>query len=588
MAHRSSASSGERLDRNFVHYVQQIRDLARREKERYVDVAMVLRRKKTGETLLCAGGVWDQIDQQYRLNPALGCRVEPSCARVFDLNEAQVPLTQWYAGELVAFREGMQRKHRMALGIGDRRSGKTVGTCALTIATAIEVPRIGWHGLIAWVVGVARPEMQELDRYLTWMMPSSWYREAVQDHAYNLIVGSEVYTISADNPRTLKRGEANIVLLNEGQKMPVLVLSNAIMGTVDNDGVCLIAANPPEEKKGEWIWAIKKGVKQGTIPATAVFELWSRDNEFIDQSARSEAISILQVLDPDMARIDGSGECLLQEGRALPWFDPQIHKRPKPQLGLQNITRLVTQRIIGKGYQSVIGLDFQTNPYMVAVEYEVYGTARLRAYLEGRIEHSEIDLEEDRPYYWIVNEAMTSANATEHELADQMWIAGMRPERSYCVGDASGSWQNAKHQQGDDSFTVLKSRRWNVVPPFEARTDQGARPANPRVSYRVNLARTLCGVPPEEAERRKSKVLRPRWFIDPKCTTAIKLLGDCELKPSHYNGNLKPVGYAAHLYDAATYVLCHLEPRPEDQTRPELPDHLESVLEKLRRERRGA
>ena len=69
--------------------------------------------------------------------------------------------------------EKNKRRERMALAIGDRRSGKTVGTCALAVATNIDAPRINWHGLITWVVGVARPEMQELDRYLTWLMPSA-------------------------------------------------------------------------------------------------------------------------------------------------------------------------------------------------------------------------------------------------------------------------------------------------------------------------------------------------------------------------------------------------------------------------------
>jgi hypothetical protein len=571
-----------------VHYTQQIRELARREQQRHIDMAVLLRRAKTGETILCAGGVWDQLDQDYRTNRQLGSRIEPETARVFDLNEAQVPLARWYAGELAAFRQGFRRRERMALAIGDRRSGKTVGTCALAVATNIDVPKIGWHGLITWVVGVARPEMQELDRYLTWMMPAAWYRESLQEHAYNLINTSQIMTISADNPRTLKRGEANVVLLNEGQKMPVLVLSNAIMGTVDNDGVLLIAANPPEEKKGEWVWAIKRGVKDGTIPATAVFELNSRDNAFVDQHARSEAMSILQVLDPDMARIDGGGECLLQEGKALPFFDINIHRRPRPQVGLVPITGLLTQRLMGRAYRSVIGLDFQTRPYMPAMEIEAYGTHRLRQYLEGRLDRSQVDLDgDDQPLYWIVNEAYAANGGTEHELADAMWIAGMRPDSSYCVGDASGAWQNAQHQIGDDSFTIMRSRRWVVVPPFEAKTDRGSRPANPKIRYRVNLARTLCGLPPEEAERRRVSVRKPRFFIDPRCERAIKIFADCELKPSSYNGELKPYGFASHGYDAGTYVLCHLEPRPEDHTRPEFPEQLESVLDQLRKQRNG-
>lgn len=569
----------------------QIRELSRREEHRYVDMAMLLRRGRGGETLLCAGGVWDQVDQAFRINPLNGQRTEPSSARIMTLNEAQTPLARWYALELAKFSQGYKRANRMALAIGDRRSGKTVGTCALATSTAIEVPRVGWHGLIAWVVGPARPEMQELDRYLSWMMPAAWYRQGIQDHVYRLITGAEVYTISADNPRTLKRGEANIVLINEAQKMPVMVLSNAIMGTVDNDGVCLLAANPPEDRRGYWVWQIRKGVKQGIIPATEVFDLQAKDNEFLDQDARTDALRILEIIDPDAARIDGGGECLLDEGKALPWFDPQIHVKPTPDevadisSRLVNITRLVTYRRVGKAFASAIGLDFQNHPYMPAVEYEVYGTRRLREYLEDRIEASQLDPETDAPHYWIVNEAHTPTNSHEHDLADVMYEAGMRRERSYCVGDASGTWQSSERKgPGDDSFTIMRSRGWTVVPPFEVRTDrQDAKPQNPRRPYRINLARRLCGIPPEEAQKRGVRVTKPRWFVHPRCKFTIKQLQDCELKASTYSGELVPVAYAAHLYDAATYVLCHLEPRPEDQTQPDLPDHLESLLLQLKR-----
>lgn len=574
-----------------MNLAAQIRDLSRREEQRYIDMAMLMRRGKGGETLLCAGGVWDQVEQEFRINPLNGQRVEPRSARIMTLNEAQTPLVRWYAGELAKFSQGYKRKNRLALAIGARRSGKTVGTCGLAVATAVEVPRVGWHGLIAWVVGTARPEMQELDRYLTWMMPAAWYRQGLQDHVYRLITGAEIFTISADNPRTLKRGEANLVLLNEAQKMPVMVLSNSIMGTVDNDGVCLLAANPPEERKGYWVWQISKGVKQGIIPATEVFELRAEDNEFLDQDARTEALKIIQIIDPDVARIDGGGECLLDEGKALPWFDPLIHVRETPDdlpsinQRLVNITRHVSMRRVGRAFSSVIGLDFQNHPYMPAVEYEIYGSPRLRDYLDGRIEYSSLEPEVDEPHYWIVNEAYTPTNAHEHDLCDVMYEAGMRRERSYCVGDASGSWQSSERKGvGDDSYTIMKSRGWTVVPPFEVRTDRvDAKPQNPKRKYRINLARRLCGVPPEEALKRGTRVTKPRWFVHPRCKFSIKQLQDCELKASHYNGELVPVAYPAHLYDAATYPLCHLEPRPEDQTSPDLPDHLETLLLSLKR-----
>lgn len=562
-----------------------VRKLANKERERYIDLALMLRRKSTGETLLCAGGVWDQLDQRYKTNPLTGARVDPSSARIFDMTEAQTPITRWYAGELLAFREGHKRQQRMALAIGDRRSSKTVGTCALSLATAVEVPRIGWHGLIVWIVGVSRPEMQELDRYLQWIIPAAWYERGIQEHLYRMVSGPEIYTISADNPKTLKRGEANVVLLNEGQKMPVVVLSNSIMGTVDNDGVLFIAANPPQEKRGEWVWRLKKGVAQGQVPATAVFELWSKDNQCIDQAARSDARTIVQFVDPDTDRIDGGGEFLLQEGKALPWFDPLIHVRPMPQVGLYDITALWIRKTIGTPFRTGIGLDFQSHPYMPACNYRIFGSPKLRAYLEDKLDASQLG-EDDKPHYWLFQEIIAPTNSTEEDLMDMMYLAGMRRERSYCIGDASGSWQNATHQVGDDSFAKFRARMWTIVPPFEAKLENGTKPQNPRLKYRISLARNLCGMPPEEAEKRGIKVTVPRWFITPECIAGIKHLSECDLKPSHYNGELKPVGISAHYFDAATYPLCHWEPRPEQERRVELPDLLEKTLEELRRAKR--
>ena len=566
-----------------------LRQRAARQATRHLDVAVQVVRKKTGETLLCAGGQWDREERCYTGR-------EPEQVRVVKVVESQVEFMRWFARHLEAYATGSPVDVSLGLKIGDRRAGKTVVLLLAGVATCIEVPLVGWHGLLCWAVGVSRPEMQEMDRYLQWLMPAAWYEYRLQEHTYNLAVGSQISTITADNPKTLKRGEANLVLLNEGQKMPVTVLSNAIMGAVDHGGLTLIAANQPEDRRGEWVAKIQRGVRNGTIPATAVFSLSSKDNDEIDQSARGRAASILQVVDPLAYALDVLNQDILQEGKALPLWDPQVHVRPRPQVGLIDITAEATYARVGRAYQWVIGQDYQADPYMPAPCVKVFGSEKLRAVLRGQEDRSAL-LDPltggpdplHLPHYWICTppvgeEVVTRKGATEHELCDLMWLAGLRPETAYCVGDATGAQQNSRHSLGDDSFTLIKSRRWHVVPPFDVRTDRDVKPMNPRRPYRIGLARTLVGLPPHEADKRGLTPIAPRLFIEPNCHFGRKQLEECEIGPAVRSKELAPRGFASHYFDAATYVLCHLEPQPEAAIPAggDLPRHLEEIMNELK------
>lgn len=564
----------------------QTRQLAERQGERYLDIALILRRKSTKETLLCAGGQWDRIERRYTGRT-------PSKVRYVNVVESQVPLVKWAGSWFDDMAAGRPRDVALSLAIGNRRAGKTVGTMSCVTYGNLRCPRVGWHGLITWIVGVTRPEMQELDRYLRWLLPADWYEYKAQEHIFRLAVGSEIHAISADDPKTLKRGEANVILLNEAQKMPVQVLSNAIMGSVDHNGLCLLAANQPEDRRGEWVARLQRGVRSGQIQSSVVWPMDVKDNDEVDQSAYSRGAGILEGLDPEGYRRDVLNQDILQEGKCLPHFDPQIHVRPRPQIGLIDITFDVTFARVGRGYHLVIGQDYQSEPYMPGVAYKVYGTRQLQQYLRGELDREQLDPERDAPHYWIVDDVKTRKGATEHDLCDEMWLKGWRPETAYCVGDASGSWQNGRHDIGDNSFTVIKSRRWHVVPPFEAPTDRDVKPLNPKRSYRINLARRLLGIPPEELARQPLLAgeeargpTAPRWFIEPHCTFGIKALSEAELRVGRRSKEVEPYGFFSHYFDGATYVLCHLEPRPEERhTSTNLPENLEQVMDEMRRRR---
>jgi hypothetical protein len=102
-------------------------ELATRPMNRMVDLALALRRWKTGEILLGAGGRWDRIERRFLPGP-------PERAKFIDLEESQVEFTRWFATFLRDLRQGRPRDVSLALAAGDRRGGKTFDLLLCTIA----------------------------------------------------------------------------------------------------------------------------------------------------------------------------------------------------------------------------------------------------------------------------------------------------------------------------------------------------------------------------------------------------------------------------------------------------------------------
>src|SRR5262249_14370230 len=100
---------------------------------RYVDLCLVLRRARTKETLLWAGGRWDRLDRRF-------VEQEPESGTIIDLVESQVPFTRWFDTWLRDYREGRDRDISLVLNEGGRRGGKSFGSLACLIAALIDVP----------------------------------------------------------------------------------------------------------------------------------------------------------------------------------------------------------------------------------------------------------------------------------------------------------------------------------------------------------------------------------------------------------------------------------------------------------------
>ena len=65
-------------------------ELESRESDRYVDMCLVARDRESRETILCAGGQWDQVEGRFTDR-------DPTSCKYVDLHAGQVPFVRWFA-----------------------------------------------------------------------------------------------------------------------------------------------------------------------------------------------------------------------------------------------------------------------------------------------------------------------------------------------------------------------------------------------------------------------------------------------------------------------------------------------------------
>jgi hypothetical protein len=485
---------------------------------RYVDLCLILQRAKTGETLLWAGGRWDRLDRRF-------IDQEPESGKIIQLEESQVEFTRWFGGWLRDYREGLQRDTSIAFGAGERRGGKTFGFQACTIAATVDIP-----SLISWLVCRTFRERDELDRMLAELIPSHWYRHRkAPEFRYEWVHGSITRLLSAIDGESLKQGRADVVMLNDAQKMDIGAVSNALGGTIDRGGLALIAANPPQYVRGEWVLDLKEAIDDGRVAGCKFFGFSSALNSRIDQDARSRFKSILKALDPRAAEADAEGMWRPIGDAAYPNLKVREHDRS--EIPGDDVTAQVTYKRLGLYFEHVGGADFQASPYHAGVFLHVYDQHRDDAKLT----------------YHVVGQALREG--TEDEFLDTVDDVGLwTPENTLWIGDASGTWQDGRHSlRGRVSFDVFKQRRWRIEAPQKKRTERGDHPRNPAREDRIALVNNLLA--------------QGRLFIDGKaCPDLLLGLKKCELK------NGKPIGKHAHITDALGYALWWLEPRPKART----------------------
>lgn len=492
------------------------------------------------EVLARFGGRWDHLENRWAEEP-------PEAPLFIDCQESQVEIVRWFAGWFAKF-SGQDRtpRERSCVIYSDRRAGKTWITWLLIFAAVLELPVLEGQEFVVWAVSVNYPEREELDRVLREVLPAGWFHMREQPRpVVRLVNGGTLHHISADDPETLKRGKADLVLINEAAKMDSRPFENAGPGTADRGGLVLATTNPPHLRcpKGFWVQELyEKWEEQrdaGRPLPMQFLTTTSRWNVAIDAGARSDWGEILAAVNPDQARADDEGQMTPRGNLAYrPPFDQKRHcKTFDSALWMpQDITRVVTKRLCGTAYDWIVGADFQHWPAMTAVACKVYG-------------------DPDEPTVWVHGDWW-------HERADEdALIDGLAYDEEYCeanpgaeprfsqantlwIGDCSGTWQDGAHRPGQSSFEVFRARKWRIEPVQKPKED-GKRPANPPVELSVGRVHTLL------TER--------RLLIAPTARRIAIALKYCERRKGRYG--FHPAGVHAHMTDALRYVIWWILPR---------------------------
>lgn len=499
--------------------------LAKREddqKKRYRELCVVWRRQATGEILLKVGGVWDSQERRYVSEAADG--------RIIDLEESQVEAAQlaaWWIQQRLA---NEPRDFCALFLIGNRGSGKTTFSEILVGTFVVAFPTFDNSPSITWQVSSSHAERDELDRELQQHLPGAWYHYTeFPKHVYKWAHGPTTTNVSADDPDALKRGRVDLAFFNEAQKISKRAIAYGIARLKDKGGLTVFAGNWPNTLKGKWILDLHKKAEEkreaGEPFPIAFVEMKAAANRHQDNAVADQLTEIITILDPRIAAADIDGRLLRVDQPAYWEYSKQKHVRELPQLG--DITREFTRRRTGREYDCIAAVDFQATPHMAASLWKIFGTVK-------------------EPLLWAFDELVVE-QASEEDLISELADNEYAPENTLVIGDASGQWQDGKHNHERDSFQVFRAHRYHIIAPTKPKS-KTRRSANPPVEQRIKLHNQVLQV--------------QQMLFSPSCTKLQEAHAECPLREGRY-GKVYPYGFYAHLTDTAGYLAWWAFPKPQ-------------------------
>ena len=448
------------------------------------------------------------------------------------MQESQVDVVVWGADFLIKFKNKRHRDHSVLFNYGARRGGKTWILLALLLAACLDNP-----ALLTGAVSVSHVErMTDIDRNVRRMIPDAWrtYR-AWPEHCFTLLNGSTLSNISTKDPQSTKRGQMDMYLLNEGAKMDQTIYENSLGGTADRGGLVLIASNPPQTPRGEWVqrevqlWeaALTRGERDYPIH---VIRTDYKGNAAINQVARGRVARILRDLNPAASDADDMGLMLPVTPRAFWDWHPQF-SMPElrgdvlvdGEIEHQDITRVFIKKRYGVEREFLVGVDFQKSAGIVGSWWKVFGTV-------------------ERPVLLCVGDL--TVDGSEHDFLDEVEDQDYGPLQLLFVGDASGLTQDYEHARGKTSYGPFLARGWKIVPPTVKMRDKSKAPKNPPVSRSLKECNRL--------------IRERRVWCSQKAKGMLDSLANCERKIS--KAGPYPSGPLAHQADGFRYVMWWVEP----------------------------
>jgi hypothetical protein len=536
--------------------------------ERYVDMRIVLRRAATGEILLDVGGRWDRLEKRY-----VGAA---RTAVVIGVQESQVDAVRLLREWLLGFMERKRAKRRgekippapfySLVCHGGRRGGKTTFVARMLLpCILVAVP-----GTIAWTVTqeLEEGDEDEVRRNLNLALPKTWIRWAQRRGSAVLANGSRIVARTALVARRLKRGRADVVVLNEPQEMKEEAYKKVRPAVADEGGLVVLAANPANENAaGYWVDKLVKKARYGVAKKVRELEFDRRKNAAIDDEALTSTAGEFSKRDYDIEI----------EGKFLPRIDVVFHgwddnpypagnqrARPRPEL---DATEDFLLGKLGRQFRYVLGADFQRRPHMAATISKFFDDPAgpcpcgdPHGWYVGAVIAENAAEEElcDRLDDWFARHDPALVNMTEHEL--KAYDATSWRDLVAWVPDGTGDYQDADRTKGGTSWDRVRMSGYRHLYYPDPQIERN----NPRIVDRVAAANARFGSVhiERDAEGREVQVVTRHWFIDP--------IGEgCdELGPSIAEWETMKGGVAAnkgskhaHKGDAGTYQIIRLYPR---------------------------
>jgi hypothetical protein len=497
-----------------------------------LDLQLDLVDERDGRLIGRYGGRWDRNERDYAAKDA-------TRSRVIRLHPGQIEAAEcfdaWIASHIAGDTPPMEKLYDLILS-GGRRGGKSALAFTCAVAYALACP-----GSIVWVVAPSDAFYAEPMEYLESIMPREWYESLGYPHwTYFLPNGSTITLQSGHTPRRLKQGRCDFAVINEGQAVPTQSYTTLSASIVDNGGLVMTAANPPDVgDPGVWVADLVAGIESGEITHGEHFFFDPLLNPHIDQHALE---ALAEKMDPHTFDVQIRGKFLLPPDTVLHAWDRRENERPVPQLG-KDITREFTRHFEGRAFDDIVGVDVQNYPWIVAVRARMY-------------ENPDAPGDLTRALMWGVGEVFIEEGDEVH-CADALHEQGCHYERTLIICDASCDWQQKERVEAKQRTEYVGRGSMDMFRGSGFRHVVGPDPdmkKNPDIIDRVRAANARIG----------AKSGARSMFVDPhRCKMTVLSIRKWRRKP---DGRPSRHSRAAHAGDAITYINWRFFPRRSDKT----------------------